>query len=359
MEGSHLYNRLKIVYNTSMFNPKYTISNELLENIKKINGLVIGLNNRRFPKVVLLEMRRTARAVSSYASTRIEGNPLPLTEVKKILQSAPTNIKDSEQEVLNYNQALIKLDQKIKTEKASLSLDLLLKIHHQVTKKLLPDYQSGHLRKDHVIVKNSITEKVLYMPPEINEVAPLVKDLIDFIHQNRHKIDPLVLAGLFHKQLVIIHPFMDGNGRTTRLATKLLLAQMGLNTFDLFSFENYYNENVSRYFEMVGVFGNYYEIVDKIDFTAWLEYFTAGIIDELLRVQKILTSLTVTPQTSLTPHEEKMLAFIRKNGFIAEKDYIKLTDRAKATRVLDFNKMIKRGLIIRHGRGPATYYKIV
>lgn len=63
---------------------------------------------------------------------------------------------------------------------------------------------------------------------------------------------------------------------------------MSLNTFYLFSFENYYNQNVSRYFQEVGVLGNYYEIEDKIDFTSWLEYFTDGIIDELLRVIKEL-----------------------------------------------------------------------
>ena len=89
-----------------MFKPKYTITNNLLANIKRINYLVHELNNRRFPNVILLELERTAREVSSYASTSIEGNPLPLTEVKKILKLKPTHIRDSEKEVLNYNQAL-------------------------------------------------------------------------------------------------------------------------------------------------------------------------------------------------------------------------------------------------------------
>ncbi len=66
-----------------MFLPKYTITARLLANIKHINTLVHNLNNRRFPEVVLLQMERIAREVSTYASTSIEGNPLPLTEVKK------------------------------------------------------------------------------------------------------------------------------------------------------------------------------------------------------------------------------------------------------------------------------------
>lgn len=64
-----------------MFNSRYTITDRLLANIKKINALVNELNNRRFPNVVLVELEKTARAVSTYASTGIEGNPPSLTEV--------------------------------------------------------------------------------------------------------------------------------------------------------------------------------------------------------------------------------------------------------------------------------------
>mgnify|MGYP001617916980 CR=1 FL=1 len=96
------------------FLPKYTITDGLLANIKRINALVNDLNNRRFPRVVLVEFEKTARAVSAYASTSIEGNPLPLTEVKKILKSAPIHIRDSEKEILNYNLVLQDLDKKLK-----------------------------------------------------------------------------------------------------------------------------------------------------------------------------------------------------------------------------------------------------
>jgi Fic family protein len=156
--------------------------------------------------------------------------------------------------------------------------------------------------------------------------------------------------------MVIIHPFMDGNGRTTRLATKALLAAMGLNTFNLFSFENYYNQNVTKYFQTVGEFGNYYELVEKIDFSNWLEYFTGGIIDELLRVEKLLPKITVSPETQLKPHHLKIIEYIRETGFIADRDYAKLVNRAKATRTQDFKKLLILGLIERKGKGKATYY---
>ena len=96
-----------------MFQPKYTITDRLLANIKRINTLVNVLNSKRFPHVVLVEFEKTAQAVSTYASTSIEGNPLPLTEVKRILKSKPTHIRESEKEVLNYNRALQELNKKL------------------------------------------------------------------------------------------------------------------------------------------------------------------------------------------------------------------------------------------------------
>jgi len=96
-----------------MFQPKYTITHPLLENIKRIYGLVQGLNQRHFPDVVLVELQRTAEAVSTYASTSIEGNPLPLTDVKAILKNIPQNIRDSEREVLNYNEILKEINRKL------------------------------------------------------------------------------------------------------------------------------------------------------------------------------------------------------------------------------------------------------
>lgn len=69
---------------------------------------------------------------------------------------------------------------------------------------------------------------------------------------------------------------------------------MGLNTFSLFSFESYYNRNVSKYFQCVGEKSDYYELQKKIDFTLWLEYFCEGVLDEKLRVENVLLKYSIT-----------------------------------------------------------------
>lgn len=339
-----------------MFTPRYTITEKLLATIKHINSLVIELNHRRFSHPVLASLEKSARDLSTFASTSIEGNPLPLTEVKKILKSSPAHIRDSEKEVLNYNLALTNLDKNLKNGKLKVSLQLILQIHRQVMQGLLPKSETGLLRQKPVVVNDPRTGQIVYIPPDDIDVRSLIMNLLEFILDNQGKIDPLILAGIFHRQMVLIHPFMDGNGRVTRLATKVLLAQMEVNTFKLFSFENYYNQNVTRYFQSVGERGNYYELAGTIDFTHWLEYFTEGIVDELLRVQKILPPVITTPETTLQPHLTRLLKYLQANGFIADRDYAKLVSRAKSTRALDFKKLIKLGLIERKGRGKATYY---
>ena len=339
-----------------MFKPNYTITNKLLVNIKRINQLVNELNLHHFPHVVLVELQKNAEEISTYASTSIEGNPLPLTDVKEILKTRPQNIRESEQEVLNYNEILKEINVKLNKEIIFFKVDFILFIQKKVTYKLLPSFQSGQFRRDVVFVNDPRLQKTIYWPPDHKDVPTLTEGLVDFVKSNKNIVDPLILAGIFHKQMVIIHPFMDGNGRTTRLSTKILLAEMGLDTFNLFSFENYYNKNVTKYFEMVGIKGNYYDIFSMVDFTLWLEYFTDGIIDELLRVEKLLPQKVISPQTQLQPYHLKILEFIKQKGFITDREYSKLVKRARATRHLDFKKLIKLGLIVIKGKNKGSYY---
>ena len=335
-----------------MFNPLYTVSPALLRDIKRIALLVHELNRQMVPAVVLAEQQAEARSLSTYASTSIEGNPLPLTDVKRLLKSQPAALRHSEREVVNYNRALTWLSEQ---KEAPLDVAFLLRIHAGVMNELLPSYQTGHFRQEPVVIREPRTGDILFLPPDHGDVARLVGELLAFVQANID-LDPLLLAGLFHKQLVIIHPFMDGNGRTTRLATSHLLNGLGLRLAGLFSFENYYNQNVRRYFRQVGAFGNYYDLTATLDFTPWLEYFAEGILDELQRVAKTLDGRR-TPETSLRAYHLTILSHIDAHGYITDADYARLTERAKATRTLDFNYLIGLGLLVRQGRGRSTHYR--
>ncbi len=141
------------------------------------------------------------------------------------------------------------------------------------------------------------------------------------------------------------------------MATKQLLAGLGLNLFQLLSFENYYNQNVTHYFQKVGVQGNYYELVDSLDFTPWLEYFAEGILDELHRLDKQLATRQRRPDQALKSHHQIILDLIDAQGYVTDREYAEHTPRAKATRSLDFRALIEMGIIERKGRGRSTYYQ--
>ena len=340
-----------------MFSPVYHISARLLANVKRITALGTTLNFLSVSQLVLFELEENARALSSHTSTRIEGNPLPLTEVKRIFKRKPENARDSEREVLNYNAALREVHALIQKDSWELTLDFVFHIQKVVIDGLVPAHQSGHLRQESVVVYEPVSREIAYLPPDYQDVASLLDDLINFIRQNRDEVDPLILAAIFHKQFVIIHPFVDGNGRSVRLITTALLASLGLNLFSLFSFESYYNQNISRYFQQVGIFGNYYDVVENVDFTAWLEYFTDGIIDELLRVEAEIEQRSKSYQL-LKPHEIQIIDYVKAHGFITNQQYSEITTRAKATRSKDLQELVDKGVLERKGQTRGTYYVI-
>jgi len=211
----------------------------------------------------------------------------------------------------------------------------------------------GKLRQKPVIIRDPMKpDRVVFMPPDYGDVPVLCDALMNYIRKNPDELDPILLAGIFHKQAVIIHPFMDGNGRSTRLMTTAILGLGGLDIFPIFSFEAYYNRNVTRYFRMVGETGDYYDLKDQIDFTDWLEYFAEGILDELKRVQKTLPRSV----RRLEDHHRAILDHLEAHDTITQREYGQISDRSLAARKADFNHLLTLGLIERHGSGRSVWY---
>lgn len=339
-----------------MFEPKYQLNTALLNNIVKIKNLISKLNDQKFSELVLARFEKDSYAISAHASTSIEGNPIPLTDVRKILKNAPNHIRDTEKEILNYNKVLLYLNTLVSKPKPITSKFICI-TQSMVIESLIDKKNIGKFRIGPVVVNDPRKRKITYIPPNVDDVNILMNELISYLEKEYNTTDPLILAGIFHKQFVIIHPFMDGNGRTARLVTKYLLARMGLDTFRLFSFENYYNQNVTKYFSFVGVLGDYYDIKRKIDFTDWLIYFTDGIIDELLRVENLLKN-SITPKR-ITLYEKVIIEYIKKHGSISKSEYGKITDRAHSTQILDFKRLVDKNIISKQGKGKATYYILI
>lgn len=333
--------------------PQYAISNILLLSIREIGEI----RAQNLTHTTLAKLELTARELSSYASTSIEGNPLPLTDVKRLLKNHKDSIRDTEREVLNYNHALQSLYKSVSQDRFKLTVKTLEHVQGQVVDGLMDNpSHCGALRQDPVIIRNPHkVDELIFIPPDAKDVRQLTTMLMEFVKQNSGKIDPVILAGIFHRQSVIIHPFIDGNGRTTRLLTTAILGKFGLDFFKIFSFEDYYNRNITRYFKAVGLEGDYYDLQDDIDFSEWLEYFAEGILDELRRVIKILLEHS-KPKPRLERHHKQVLDYIREQGSITQREYSEFSDRSLASRKLDFEKLIQLNLIKSKGVGRGTYY---
>ena len=340
--------------------PKYTISNKLLMTIREIGESLGELKLFHLTDQDLAKLEIEARELSSYASTSIEGNPLPLTDVKRLLKTKKENVRDTEREVLNYNNALQSLYTDVHAGKFKLSIKMLETIQGQVVDGLIDNpAHCAALREVPVIIHNPRkVDEIVFIPPDSKDVRELTVELFQFIESNIGKIDPIILAGIFHCQCVIIHPFIDGNGRTTRLITTAILGKAGLDLFEIFSFENYYNRNITRYFKAVGLEGDYYELKNDIDFSYWLEYFAEGILDELRRVRKSLAELS-SSKPRLEVHHRQILDYIEKHGSITQREYGQISSRSLASRKLDFDKLLKSNLIEAKGKGRGTYYVLL
>jgi len=259
--------------------------------------------------------------------------------------------------VINYNKSLQYLYRKVRPGKFKLDVKTLEKTQRQVIAALMDNpAHCGALRKSSVIIRNlRKVDEIVFIPPDSKNVRKLLADLLKFIQDNIGKVDPVILAAIFHRQCVIIHPFIDGNGSTTRLLTTAILGKAGLDLFEIFSFENYYNRNITRYFKAVGLEGDYYDLADEIDFSDWLEYFADGILDELRRVRKSLPEQS-TPKPLLEPHHHQILDYIREHGSMTQREYGSLSSRSLASRKLDFGKLVKLALIEAKGTGRGTHY---
>ena len=97
----------------------------------------------------------------------------------------------------------------------------LLSIHNLILRGIIPE-DAGRYRKVQVMLQGSS-----HMPPQPLMVPQEMEEYFIWYEINKNKLHPVILAAEMHERLVTIHPFIDGNGRTSRLVMNLILMQKG------------------------------------------------------------------------------------------------------------------------------------
>lgn len=230
---------------------------------------------------VLLSLRETARLITTHYSTMIEGNVLTLAEVEEVLKHEghfPGRTRD-ENEIKGYYAALSQVE-KWAAKTQLIQPESIQMIHALVMAHGKQKVKPSPYRDGQNVIRDAASRQIIYMPPEAKDVEELMRDLVLWINeQTKASLPYALIAAIAHYQFATIHPYYDGNGRTARLLTTLILHLGGYDLKGLYSLEEYYARNLGAYYEAIsiGPSHNYYFGRAEADITKWIEYFIQGM----------------------------------------------------------------------------------
>jgi fido (protein-threonine AMPylation protein)/predicted transcriptional regulator len=197
------------------------MSSRLIETIHEIEVLKNELNELR-----AYDSYRISQALEleyTFESNRIEGNTLSLKETDLIINEGITISGKSMREhleAINHNEAINYVKDLVQ-RKINLSERELMNIHNLVLRGIIPEY-AGKYRDVQVMITGS-----KHIPPSPFIVQKEMEELFIWFNANKHSMHPVLLAAEMHQRIVTIHPFIDGNGRVSRLIMNLILLQHG------------------------------------------------------------------------------------------------------------------------------------
>ena len=261
----------------SVFAPRFTVSHEItmaLTTIERARGF---LEAASLSDAWIERMSQRALLLEAHHTTHIEGTALTLDEAALLWsgKDVGTANRDDVRELLNYRDAF-----NLVSEYLSSGDPITEGLVREIHKRLVTGVRGGaadpgRYRTIQNFIANSRTKEIMYTPPSPAQVPPLMQELIDWIRTDT-AIHPVLAAGIAQFQLVHIHPFVDGNGRTSRLLSTLYLYRAGYDFKRLFTLSEFYDRNRSAFYAALqGVRQR------GMDLTGWLEYFVTGLAAQL------------------------------------------------------------------------------
>jgi Fic family protein len=199
-------------------------------------------------------LRRMSFARAVQASNSIEGYDASLDDVIAAVDDEPTLGADAETllALSGYRDAMTYVLQVAQDRAASVDEGLLKSLHFMILKHRL-DKSPGRWRPGGVYVVRESTGERVYEGPSFDEVPVLVAATIEELEGSDAPV--LARAAMAHLNLVMVHPFRDGNGRMARLLQTLVLARDQIMAPVFSSIEEYLGRNTQRYYDVLGEVG--------------------------------------------------------------------------------------------------------
>ena len=313
---------------------------------------------RIFPeRAVELHFRATVEKV--HGSTTIEGNPLTLKQVDAVLRGQSTDRrKYAETEVRNYKKALDYIEKR-KLVGLPLEYGDIMKLHELAMKDLLPSEKTGVLRTGSIYIVDQ-DDRVKYTGPGAKTVQKKLEALIAWLDTMGESIHPCIGAAILHYQFVSIHPFADGNGRTTRLLTMLYLGMRGYDFGGSIVLDSYYAQAQGEYYAALSnCHGDKYR--EGHELTSWVSYFMSGFLSSArvlwAQIAILLTFEPLVDKKRMSQDGVDLLTYALQFGSIALSEAEEILPHiSRRTLQRKLKELSNNGFLVQKGAARSTRY---
>ena len=342
------------------FQPRFTITNPITAALTRIERARGFLEAATLSEDWVRAMGERALVLEAHHTTHIEGTHLTLEQAERLLagEDVPEADPDDTQELLNYRRAFDFVSEYLNKD-ATVTEGLVREIHKRLVEGVRGGAGApGEYRKTQNYVVNSATGETVYTPPPAHDVPALMEELEAWLNRDR-QTHAILISGIAQFQLVHIHPFLDGNGRTSRLLSTLLLYRAGYDFKRLFTISEYYDRDRVAFYRAIQRVRE-----QDMDLTGWLEYFVEGLATQMQEVaqrgKKAMRRDLAAQQYDLNERQSKALGFLFDHNEIRIRDLEALCPNVdRRTLQRDLSQLEKSGLIRRKGAARLSSYILV
>lgn len=306
--------------------------------------------------------RHRAWVRTIHGTTRIEGNSLNDLEVEEVLERLPRTRQKDALEVLATRAALAFVDEIAPDPQLAVDERVLREIHKRVLDDIDPVLRPGEYRAGENRV-GDVDGTVIFATALSGDVPDLMHRFGRWLREGALAEHPAVAAALAHLELVAIHPFYDGNGRTARALSRLLLVRHGLALDGLVSLDAYLDLQRREYFAGIraSLGASYAPGYDATPFVTYYLRAIVGAAEHVLSRVKGTTELLrvlrdAVAKDELLPQLTDALVYTWINGTIRPSDYRAITGRTGPSATRDLGLAVRAGYLTVSGETTSRRY---
>jgi Fic family protein len=342
-----------------MLTPRFTITNRITAGLTQIERARGFLEAAKLSEDWLEKMRSRALLLEAHHTTHIEGTRLTLEQAEAILNGRQVVEADPDdvRELLNYRTAFEFVSEYLGSG-GPITEGLIREIHKRLVQGVRGGTAApGIYRAVQNYVVNSLTRQIIYTPPAPGDVPVLMAEFVAWLN-GVQDVHPVLVSGIAQFQLVHIHPFVDGNGRTSRLLSTLCLYRAGYDFKRLFTISEYYDRDRSAFYAAIQ---NVRE--QGMDLTGWLDYFVDGLATQMIEVTErgkwVIRRDAIAQKHGLSARQALAVGYLLENPVLRIEDYEQLCPGInKRTLQRDIKGLVGRGVLKAEGSARAARYKL-